>query len=197
MAACMTCGDKSLVNREFLAYHLSGGTTELVHVIPDKEKGFKTEIIGGTKDLSCGQIIDRCGVYLGFEFPCGNGMEKKMNGNLESMKVKTDDGYFNLSGIENKCLKLIEDGRSEEDIISFVFSYCANVIVSSVSDCLKKDKYRDLPVLFAGGVMRNNYIRSFIEKEIENAKFGSIELSSDNAVGIAWLGLYKEGGMLG
>ena len=58
-------------------------------------------------------------------------------------------------------------------------------------------KYNDLPIVFAGGVMRNSALRKYISDNIKNAIFGSLELSSDNAVGIAYLGLYKERGELG
>ena len=197
MAACKTSSQEGIINKEFLSYHISGGSSELVHVLPDKDKGFKVEVIGGTKDLSIGQLIDRCGVYLKYKFPCGSEMEKSINTELKDIKVKTDCGYFNCSGIENKVIQMIKEEKTNEDIINYVFSYSANIIVRSIQDCLNLDKYKNLPVVLAGGVMRNVYIRNYIKSRIEKALFGSIELSSDNAVGIAWLGLYKEGGMLG
>ena len=42
---------------EFLAMHVSGGTTELLRV--KSNNGFLIEKIGGTKDIAAGQLIDR------------------------------------------------------------------------------------------------------------------------------------------
>ena len=52
-----------LLEHEFLAWHLSGGTTELLLVRP----GLRAEKIGGTRDLSAGQLIDRTGQLLGLD----------------------------------------------------------------------------------------------------------------------------------
>lgn len=196
MAILKTCNDQSLINKEFLAYHISGGTTELVHVLPDKDKGFKVNIVGGTKDISLGQLIDRCGVNLNYKFPCGNEMEKDSHiENLDYIKIKDNSPFYNISGIENKFNGMIKDGKSKEEIIKYVFSYCANVLIMSTN--MVRETYKDLPIVFAGGVMRNTLIRKYIESNIDNVIFGSVELSSDNAVGISYLGLYKEGGLLG
>src|SRR5699024_4177956 len=45
---------------KFLAFHLSGGTTEVL-LVNNKEKNFKIDIIGGSLDISVGQLIDRIG----------------------------------------------------------------------------------------------------------------------------------------
>ena len=47
-----------------------------------------------------------------------------------------------------------------------------------------KQKYTDLPIVYSGGVMANNIIKKQL-REITDADFASIELSGDNAVGIA------------
>ena len=49
---------------------MSGGTTELLLV---NEDGIKTRIerLGGSLDVYAGQFIDRVGMYLGLQFPCG------------------------------------------------------------------------------------------------------------------------------
>lgn len=60
------------MQRPFLAWHLSGGTTELLLVEPD-ERALHAVAIGGTKDLSAGQVIDRTGKLLGIPFPAEKG----------------------------------------------------------------------------------------------------------------------------
>ncbi len=68
-----------------LAYHLSGGTCELLHVKPAAEGpegsgapipgGRSIRILGGSRDLSFGQVLDRIGVALGMDFPAGREMD--------------------------------------------------------------------------------------------------------------------------
>ncbi|MBQ2094548.1 MAG: hypothetical protein II474_01475, partial [Firmicutes bacterium] len=50
-----------------LCAHLSGGTLELVLRRGDGS----CEVVGGTKDISYGQLLDRMGVDLGYPFPAG------------------------------------------------------------------------------------------------------------------------------
>lgn len=59
---------------QFLTFHLSGGTSELLYV-SSKPSGFEVEIIGGTTDLSAGQFVDRIGVAMGLPFPAGPHLE--------------------------------------------------------------------------------------------------------------------------
>lgn len=67
-AALFSSERMDLMDRPFLAWHLSGGTTELLLVEPE-EGNLRAEKIGGTTDLSAGQIIDRTGKALGLPFP--------------------------------------------------------------------------------------------------------------------------------
>ena len=69
-AAAWSAGHMELLDRPFLAWHLSGGTTELLYVEPDGVN-VRAEKIGGTSDISAGQLIDRTGVLLGLAFPAG------------------------------------------------------------------------------------------------------------------------------
>ena len=52
------------VDRPHLAWHLSGGTTELLRVEPEGHS-VRAEVVGGTSDIAAGQLIDRTGVLLG------------------------------------------------------------------------------------------------------------------------------------
>ena len=70
-AAAWSAGRAELLDRPHLAWHLSGGTTELVLVEP---AGATVECtcIGGTSDISAGQLIDRTGKLLNLTFPAGS-----------------------------------------------------------------------------------------------------------------------------
>ena len=74
MAALYSSGRTDLYDKRFAAFHVSGGTTEMLSVGPS-ENGFCAEIVGGTLDLNAGQVIDRIGVALGLNFPCGRELE--------------------------------------------------------------------------------------------------------------------------
>lgn len=190
MSAAMTSSDPSVIDHPLLCFHVSGGTTELVYASPDKDRGFSVEVIGGTLDISAGQLIDRTGVLLGLKFPCGNELEKlAQNGKPTKVKISKKGALCNYSGAENKVMKMLHDGESPENTARFALDYCAEAIIASVKSA--RETFPDIPVLFAGGVMRNEIIRAKILREVENAYFGSIELSSDNAVGTAFLGMKK------
>lgn len=190
------------IGDEFLALHLSGGTTELLHVVKDDDIGFSCEIVCSTADISAGQMIDRAGVMLGLKFPCGAELEKLAvspgnSDGIKRIKVSMKDGKCNLSGAENRVRTLVESGEDKGKIAYFVLDFAARNVISLVN--YAREKYPALPVLFAGGVMRNKIIKKKISENIGNVFFASEELSSDNSVGTAYLGfekLKREGGTL-
>ena len=71
MAALYSSSSLNLIHHEFIAFHISGGTTECIVVSPDEDTVFKVNIIGGTSDLNAGQAVDRIGALLGLDFPAG------------------------------------------------------------------------------------------------------------------------------
>ncbi len=192
MAALKTCGGENEIGDEFLALHLSGGTTELVRAKADERIGFSAEIVCDTADISAGQLIDRAGVMLGLKFPCGGELEKlaAAAGNakgIKPIKVTVRDGECNMSGAENRIRELVMRGEDHGKIAYFTLDFVAKNVIALTEQA--REKYPALPVIFAGGVMRNKIIREKIKEKIDNIYFASEELSSDNAVGTAYLGL--------
>ena len=188
-AASVSGNCESIMNDEFISFHVSGGTTEVLHVC-SLENGLKCEIIGGTKDLNAGQAIDRCGVALGLSFPCGAKMDEL---SVESTKnysptISVTDGFCNLSGLENICKKMISEGEKASDVCKFIFSYIAKTLFTMSNNI--RQKYPQLPILYAGGVMSNTYIRNELSKQ-NNVYFALPKYSSDNAFGISCLASYK------
>ncbi len=192
-AAAVSGGHKSILDNDFISFHVSGGTTEVLYVTSIKD-GLKCEIIGGTKDLNAGQAIDRCGVALGLVFPCGARMDEmsKNSNNEYSPRVTVKDGFCNLSGLENKCRKMINDGDKAEDICKYTFSYIASVLSRMAEDACKAHPRK--PILFAGGVMSNTLIRSKLTA-FPNALFSIPYYSCDNAFGISCLTFYSYDGI--
>lgn len=175
-----------LIKERFFAFHISGGTSQTLLVEPFGGY-FKTEVISDSLDLKAGQAVDRVGIMLGLEFPCGAQLEKlalKSNAEFKNERVFRRDGCFSLSGVENKCKKMIESGSSAEDTALFCINYIRSALDGTVKEILQK--YGELPLLFSGGVMSNSIIRNDFTKRY-NAHFAAPEFSADNACGIAVL----------
>ncbi len=198
MAAVYSSGAAKLLDGEFYAFHLSGGTTELLRVKPSYEDNFSLEIskTGGSLDLNAGQVIDRSGVLMGLRFPCGAELEKLALANTEPLSrspVSVKGCECNLSGVENKVLSLLKDGKSREYISTFVLDFVGRTVISMCRNAIAG--YGDKPVLFAGGVMSNSIIKAMIGQTGLNAYFAKPEFSSDNAAGVALLAAVSQEGM--
>ncbi len=189
-AALYSCGREDLHHSSFLAFHVSGGTTELTLV----ENG-KITLLGGTKDISCGKAIDRIGVLMGLNFPCGKELDALSCDPSAAKPGKiTVDGFdFNLSGLENKAEKLLHDGAEKSYVADFVLSHITAVLTKLTENAL--EKYGDLPIIYAGGVMSNRYINKTLAERF-GGLFAASEYSCDNAAGIARLTELKINGEL-
>lgn len=186
MAALYSSGSEELMKDRFAAFHISGGTTELL-IVKGSETGFDAELVGGTKDLNAGQIIDRIGVFLGMPFPAGPHLERaalEYSGKIPSKKVSVEGTYANLSGLENMAHKLYEDTGDTAKVAAFVFEYLGNAIVKMCEGLI--EKYGNMPFVFAGGVMCNSIIKAKLKSHFD-AHFAEPMMSADNAVGIAEL----------
>lgn len=191
VAALYSANKLDLLKKEFIAFHLSGGTTEVVMVKPDKDNIISTDIICQSSDLKAGQAIDRIGVMLGLDFPAGMELDKLANKSNKKYKIKPSLNGLNcsLSGVENKCKEMFEKGDSNEDISR----YCIEYIYSNLDAMTSKivEKYKNLELVFSGGVMSNSIIRRRFEQKY-NCSFATPEFSSDNAAGIAILTSIKD-----
>ena len=181
--------DGLLNESEFLAFHVSGGTTEAVIARP-RSGGFDVEIVGGTKDLHAGQVIDRIGVKMGLPFPCGAAMETLADtytGKIPSMKRSVTDGYGNLSGIENRAVQLLEQTGDTAAVSAFVLDVIAKTLVDMTNQ-IRESRGTGLPVVYAGGVMSNKRIRPLIQDGVGGrVYFAPPAFSADNAAGVALL----------
>ena len=186
-AALYGAGAMELAREPFLAFHASGGATECLLVGPGREIPFEVEILGETRDLSAGQVIDRVGVMLGLRFPAGPQLEKLAVQSEKTIPVKPvlKDSDCCLSGLENQCAALIESGEHPADVAGFCQNTVGGAILGMAKDAAKK--HPGLPFVFAGGVMSNARIRELAASQIEGAIFAPAHLSADNAVGVAVL----------
>lgn len=189
-AAVYSSGKKHLMDERFIAFHVSGGTTDVVLCEPDDEKIIKTIPVASSTDLKAGQAIDRIGVKMGIDFPAGKGVEKLAHLSQREFKnkIKLIDGSCSLSGVENKCLQMLEKGESQEDTAKFLLTYIADVVCAMTEWAL--NKVGKLPVVYAGGVMSDVIIKDMIQSRYESY-FAEPEFSCDNAAGIAYLASLK------
>ena len=175
--------------KDLIFFHFSGGTTEAV---------YGNEIVGGTLDIALGQVLDRVGVRLGFDFPSGEAMDGialKTKGTPSYLKpIKVKDGYMNLSGIETQAIRkaeeLTEAGEPADELIKELFDKIGAAILDMTLQLT--EKYGNRPVIFAGGVSSSEYIREFLRNSLPGDLryvFGEPELSGDNAVGVALIGM--------
>ena len=192
LAALYSANRLDLIDSEHVAFHLSGGTTEGLIVKPDNSEIIKAEIVSSSLDLKAGQAIDRAGVMLGLDFPCGKMLDKL------SCKSDTEFKYkpsmigmdCSMSGVENKAKKLLDEGCSAEDISKFVLTCVSNTVVSMLSQII--NKYGELPVIFSGGVSSNTLLRKKVKEKYSNVHFAEPEFSLDNAAGCAIYAYMKD-----
>lgn len=184
-AAAWSADRMDLLDQPHLAWHLSGGTTELLYVEPDGVT-VRTKKLGGSRDLSAGQLIDRSGKRLGLSFPAGKAVDalSREARKTLSFPVKVHDCVFSLSGIENKANRLLEEGEAPAEICYFVLGSIAHAVAKATKSALAQ--YPGLPVLYAGGVASNELLRQTMRQE-HNALFAKAEFSTDNAMGVAIL----------
>lgn len=180
-----------LISKPFIAFHISGGTTEALLVEPDKNEIVTARIIAQSSDLKAGQAVDRAGVMMGLTFPCGKELDKLSLLSEKEFKIRPSMNGLDcsLSGVENKAKKMFENGESKEDISKYILTYISNSIDEMTQRII--DNYGNLPIMFVGGVMSNTLIRKQITKKY-NAYFAKPDLSCDNACGIAIYAYLKD-----
>lgn len=183
-AGLYSIGRTDLIGKRFIAFHVSGGTTEALFA----DENFDISLIAETLDLNAGQAVDRTGAMLGLSFPAGKELEKmalNFNGKLSKNPKPTLKGSnCCLSGLQNICEKMFSDGKSKEEIAYFCLKYIEETLYSMSISLL--EKYEELPVLFVGGVMSNSIIQQSLQKRID-CIFAKPDFSTDNAAGIAYL----------
>ena len=173
-----------LMDQPHLAWHLSGGTTELLLVAPEGKNVCCTRI-GGTTDISAGQLIDRTGQLLGLPFPAGKHLDALSDQaeRKDSFRVKCDHAEFSLSGIQNKVQQYHEKQGNAVETAAFALRCIVGAVIEATQQAQKK--YPGLPVVFSGGVASNSMLREMTRpmKPI----FAQPQYSTDNAMGVAVL----------
>ena len=184
-AAAWSAGREDLLDRPHLAWHLSGGTTELLKVEPEGHT-VRAEIVGGTSDIAAGQLVDRTGVLLGLQFPAGKAIDQlyAQAEPCREPKVKLNGLTFSLSGMENQVKALAEGGAAPAAIARFAIDAVTDVVRRATLEA--QGRWPGLPVLCSGGVASNTRLRQVLTENC-GAIFAQPRYSTDNAMGTAIL----------
>ena len=181
-ASLWSAGRLDLMDKPHLAWHLSGGTTEFLLVEPEG-KNVKCSRIGGTTDISAGQLIDRTGVMLGLPFPAGKHLDA-LSGEAqgrEVFKVKCPEMEFSLSGVQNKVQQFHKGDNAET--AAYALRCVAFAVRKATENALKA--YPGLEVVFSGGVASNSMLRQLTADL--HPIYCAPQYSTDNAMGVAVL----------
>ena len=178
-AALYSAGRLDLLGGRFLAFHVSGGTTDLVYA-----DGGEITPLGGTADLNAGQAIDRIGLALGLTFPCGPALERLAEGHVaKKPKICVKDTVCHLSGLENQAKQMLAAGTPAGEVAAYTLRFIGDTLAELTAHA--RARYGAIPVLYAGGVMSNRYLQGRLADG--NALFAEPAFSADNAAGVALL----------
>ena len=183
-ASLWSAGAMELMEEPHLAWHLSGGTTELLLVEPDG-RNVKCTRIGGTTDISAGQLIDRTGQLLGLPFPSGKYLDQLSTEakRIDCFKVKCADASFSFSGIQNKVQQYHASHREDAETAAFALRCISGAVFQATQQALRA--YPGLRVVFSGGVASNSMLRQVLSPL--QPVFAQPQYSTDNAMGVAVL----------
>lgn len=191
--------------KPFYAFHLSGGTCELLEVSEHRDEerffGYDINIIGGTRDISFGQVLDRIGVFLGMDFPAGAKMDRIAQSAQETVKalprIKVQDRYIHLSGYETGVRRFLGDteqdpagrqltARREEAADYAGQDAVIRTIFADIADAIAKMTAGLGPTVLVGGVSESAFIKAALSGR-KDLIYGAPGMGRDNAVGIAGL----------
>ena len=189
-ASVWSAGRMDLIHTDHLAWHLSGGTTELL-LVKTSHGQIACTRIGGTSDISAGQLIDRTGQLLSLPFPAGKYIDQLADegkGN-ELFRVKCPELEFSLSGMQNKMQQFHDKNGDPSETAAFVMRCVCDVVYRATVNAQKQ--YPGLPVVFSGGVASNSMLRQVMQPL--GAVFAQPQYSTDNAMGVAVLTYLNQG----
>lgn len=176
-----------------LAFHVSGGTTDALLVQPADGGAISCRKVAGSLDLKAGQLIDRVGLLLGLPFPAGPALEQLAGTSPRRFTVKPslEGAQCHLSGVENQCRRHREAGMEPAEVAQF----CIDSVLSALCGMTQalRRAYPGLPLVYAGGVMSNGYLRQELTERF-GGRFAPPAFSADNAVGAAVLAAWRREG---
>lgn len=181
----------------YCALHVSGGTLDILRV--EIEENIVTDIaqIGGSLDITCGQLIDRIGVAAGLGFPAGEEMEKLYSANGAVLTPNVKSLSVNLSGAETQAIRMLQNSEDISHVCSGVIDCSAQTLIKLTDNAAAETNIKKF--IFTGGVICNRIIREKLKAHCAVMNYSCIladrAYSGDNACGLALAAqlLYNKG----
>lgn len=183
--------ESGLRGARHMALHMSGGTSELLAC-----EGEDIRLLGGTLDISAGQLVDRVGVALSLPFPAGPSLESAATAALERRNTPSQHlGVVlrgmdcSISGAEAQAMRDIAAGTPAGEVALSIYAFLARLtarLLAAGREATGMDE-----ALLVGGVASSALYRRMLLARLEKekvsvaARFALPELSGDNAVGVA------------
>lgn len=191
-AALLGTGFAAKPELNFIAFHVSGGTTDALVCRLDGPQLTITQA-ATSFDLFAGQAVDRLGVRLGFSFPAGEALTAlaRDSDTEEAAAPVLREGNCCLSGLENQCIQRLENGASPAQVARFCLNSIADTILAMAQTLQSQGDKQEL--ILAGGVMCSDIIRARMAHSMPQARFCQPAwLSADNGAGVALLAARRE-----
>ena len=115
-AAALSAGRLDLLDSRFLAWHLSGGTSELLYVECGAD-GLPDCTLHRRHDRPCGgQLLDRAGALLELPFPSGAALDELAltAEPQKGFRPRVTDCRFSLSGMQNQVENKFKTEKPED-----------------------------------------------------------------------------------
>lgn len=178
---------------EFIMLHASGGTTDFLLARRQAKGRFSLEPIGASIDLHAGQFIDRVGVALGLQFPCGPFLEElagKANTPVE-LPIWVQEGNISFSGPCTKATRLAAAGSAKSALALGTETAIGKTFAKALEYLCRAKNKKD--VLLVGGVSANGLIGKIVTEALTKKNYRVYipqpRYCGDGAVGAAFYGL--------
>jgi N6-L-threonylcarbamoyladenine synthase len=185
----------------FLALIVSGGHTMIVWA---KMYG-KYELLGETRDDAAGEAFDKVGRLIGLKYPAGPKIDRLAKiGNSKAYNfprpmILSNNYDFSFSGLKTSVMTKLRSkeikisNQNKKDIAASFQQSVVDVLTYKTLKALKEKGSKKLVI--GGGVAANSQLRFCLSDKTRKLKIRlfhpSLELCTDNAVGVATLGYYK------
>ena len=176
----------------FICLLVSGGHTQLWHV-----KNFNDyQLMGESRDDAAGEAFDKGARILGLVYPGGPEIEKlARGGNPNAIEfpramMKKNNLEFSFSGLKTSLLYYMDEHKNAnlKDVAASYQLAIIDVLITKLKWALTHTDCHTCVI--AGGVAANQLLRdcSLTKLSGENVIFPDLDLSTDNAAMIAYLG---------
>lgn len=195
----------------YLLLLISGGHTQII----DVQDFRKYQLLGETRDDSCGEVFDKTAKLLGLSFPGGPSIERAathgdpLRYTLPCPFYKQLHCDFSFSGLktaireyitprsfapETPYVDTVQAKMADQDVANLCASIqytVSKILIDRLTQALKIAPHKQ--IVIAGGVAANQYIRmhltAFCETQQHTLIVPPIKLCTDNAAMVAWTGI--------